>query len=50
MESDYVPPSVTEYGDVTELTRGNMQGEHWDGVIYIEFFPPDITVGKEDIS
>jgi hypothetical protein len=50
MQKEYTPPSVTEYGDVSELTQGNMQGEHWDGTIYIEFFPPDITIGKTDPS
>ena len=44
--NDYAAPSVTEYGDVDDLTRGNWHGDEWDGTIYVEisFHPIDVDV------
>lgn len=33
----YTPPSVTEYGDANDLTRGNFHGESFDGSVFIIF-------------
>jgi hypothetical protein len=32
---DYTPPSVTEYGDVEDLTRGNWQNWEYDGTWFV---------------
>ncbi len=41
----YTPPSVTEYGDVSELTKGSGDNLEFDGVhLVCGFIPvPDVT-------